>query len=135
MTKFDVVKQRGTNGAHYGIATHDIVETLERWDASYGLELRDVDHDRMLIGFRSLPDNLSRLAQEIYGICPDVIGQHSVCMDQMVELLEKEIGAVFTEDVDFEDEVLGLELLEQILRSKRTIALWWASMREVMVAR
>lgn len=124
MSKFDAVKNTDTIGTNYGIATHDLVQTLERWDASYGLEILDVGRQRLCVGFRSLPDDLTRLAEEVYGICPDVMAEHSACVAETVAVMTEEGLGDLTQGVDFEEE-LGLELLEQKLRSHKAVAMVW----------
>jgi hypothetical protein len=128
-SKFAQVYEKGTNGINYDLSTDDIVAMLERWDALYSIEISDVDNDRLLVQFASLPDDLSDLAKEIYEFCPDVIDQHFGCMDDMVEMMgDEELPpelADLVEGVDFEDENFGEILLQRALKSSKAVALWW----------
>lgn len=124
MTKFEGVSRSGTNGTNYGIATSDIVEMLERWDSNYGLDIIDVERNRLCIGFRNLPDNLIRLAEEIYGLCPNVMAEHATAVEETVAAMEGAGLGDLTRDVEFEEE-LGLELLEEALRESRSVTLRW----------
>lgn len=124
MSKFNGLNESGIRGADQGIATNDIVETLERWDANYGLEIVDVARNRLCVGFRSLPDNLTRLADEIYGICPSIMAEHAETMSETRAVMDGVGLGELTEGVEFEEE-LGLELLEETLREKKTVTLRW----------
>lgn len=124
MSMFDVVKKSGTNGTSYGISTGDIVEMLERWDARYGLEIIEVERNRLCLAFHTLPEDIGTLAEEMYGICPEVLGEHAGGLEETIVAMERAGLAALTEGMDFAEQ-LGLDLLEETLRAKRTVALRW----------
>lgn len=131
MSKFEVLNDKGTNGENYDVSTDTIIEKLKQWDSNYGIEISDVEHNSLFVTFKSLPDDLVILANEIYEFCPDVIDQHFGCMDEMVEMMD-ETGQELTpemaqliEGVDFENEDFGEELLRRSLRSTHAVSLWW----------
>jgi len=101
------------------------------WDSSYTIDISDVEHDRLIVTFSSIPGDLTGLANEIYEFCPDVIDQHFGCMDEMVDMFEEhgqELGPELSElieGVDFNDENFGIILLQRSLKSSKSVALWW----------
>lgn len=131
MSKFDVIKENNTNGANHDISTEDVIKKLEDWDSRYGIEINDVSHDRLIVKFHAMPENVESLAKEIYQFCPDVIDQHFGCMDEMVEMMEeagRELSpeiAELIEGVDLEGENFGEVLLQKSLKSTMSVALWW----------
>ncbi len=131
MSKFDSIRQAGTDGINYDLTNEDIVAKLMAWDEAYGIDIAEVGHDRALVTFQTLPDDVMALAAEIYAFCPDVIDQGFGCMDDMVEMmaeanqpLEPETTQLI-EGVDFADDDFGLKILERSLRTTRQVALWW----------
>lgn len=131
MSKFDLVREMGTAGINYDITNEDVIDKLTEWDEAYGIDIEDVAHDRLVVKFQSLPEDLDELASDIYDFCPDVIEQHFGCMDDLVDVMEdsgQEISedlAELIEDVDFEQENFGEELLQKSLRLTQQVALWW----------
>lgn len=129
--KFAQLYEMQTNGINCDLQTDDICEKLDKWDSLYAIEVTDVEQDRLLVKFASLPDDLSELVDEIDEFCPDVIEQHFGCMDDAVEMMQEhdqEIPDEMAEliaGVDFNDENFGKVLLEKSLRSSKMLALWW----------
>lgn len=131
MSKFDTLRKNGTGGPNVDVSTEDVIKKLEQWDSQYGIEISDVSHDRVLVKFSSLPDNLESFAKEVYEFCPDVVDQHFGCMDEMVEMMEEsgqkiapEIAELI-EGVNLEDENFGEVLLQKSIRSTQSVSLWW----------
>lgn len=131
MSQYDQIIENQINGSNYGISTQKIVEKLKFWDAQYGINILDVTNDSILLEFKSLPDDLDPLAAEIYDFCPDIIDQNFGCMDEMVEMMEasgrelpQEIAELI-EEIDFDDEDFGRQLLKKSLLQSRQISLWW----------
>jgi len=117
----------------HNISDENIIEKLKQWDSLYGIEIEisETEHDRLLVRFMSLPDNLDILSKDIYEFCPDVIEQHFGCMDEMIDMME-ETGqklppelAQLIEGVDFEREDFGEILLRKSLKATHSVSLWW----------
>lgn len=127
--KFSPLYVMRTNGINYGLTTEDIVQTLTQWDEHYGIDISDIHHDRLVVTFTSLPDDLSQLANKIYEFCPDVIDQHFGCMDDLVDMMGDEAlpaeMEAFLAGVDFTDENFGEVLLQKSLALTNMVALWW----------
>ncbi|BFM41128.1 DUF4253 domain-containing protein [Synechocystis sp. LKSZ1] len=128
MDKYQILREKQTNGDNYDLDTADIIERLQKWDRDYGIVLSGVESDRLVVVFQQLPADLDSLAQEIYQFCPDIIDQHFGCFDDLFsgpsatwppELQE------FLAGIDFEDENFGLELLKRSLAQSSTVGLWW----------
>ncbi len=114
-----------------GVLTKDMIATLERWDAAYGIEAEVGAGSLLLVNFKTLPADVSPLAAEIYEFCPDVVDQNFGCMDVMVEMMEasgqplsEEIAALI-KGVDFSDDDFGHVLLRRSLEHTRSVGLWW----------
>jgi len=131
MDKYEELRTQGTNGANFDIETEDVIARLKDWDERYGIDLSEVESDRVTVRFDSLPDDLDSLAGEIYEFCPDTIDQGFGCYDEMIdaaEEMEQEVPDDVRElvnGVDLEDEDYGLELLKRSLRREMVIGLWW----------
>ena len=129
--KFSQLQQKKTDGGDYGLSTEDIILKLTQWDKAYGIEIDDVAHDRLMVRFKSLPDDVMKLAQEIYAFCPDVVDQGFGCWDDMVEMMH-EAGQkpdaemqLLLEGIDFSDDDFGVELLRKSLVLNQSVNLWW----------
>lgn len=79
--KYRLLYEQATAGE--GQSTDEIVETLKRWDESFGIDVEAASGDSVTIGFSSLPDNLGDFYKEAMDVCPDVAGTKST--------LEKEL--------------------------------------------
>lgn len=131
MSKFEIVREKETEGPNEGITNDDIIAKLEEWDSAYSVEVDEVGGDRLTVRFGELPVDLADLSQEIYKLCPDIIGQHFGCMDELVEMME-ETGqelepelADLVDGVDLEAEDFGMQLLRKSLASTKSVSLWW----------
>jgi len=122
---------KGTNGCNYDLDTADIIQKLRVWDAQYGIELAEVESDRLIVTFSNLPDDLTELALDIYEFCPDTIDQGFGCADDAINMLQKSQQGIpadlqeMIEGIDFEDENFGLEILKRSLISTKELFLWW----------
>ncbi len=125
MSKFDVVRKAGTSGIRYGITTADIIEMLVRWDARHGIDISHVAGDFMIVQFAALPAAVVQLAEEIYGICPDVIRQQLAWAEEMMNALREVDRDACEKLAALDEEALGLKLLEHALKTTRAVALWW----------
>lgn len=129
--RFAALYAHHTNGIHCGLTTDGVVAVLKDWDARFGIEISDVSESRLTVAFRTLPEDLSGLAQEIHAFCPDVVEQGFGCMDEMVEMYEETGREVpphlqpLIEGIDFTKEGFGLEILARDLKARRQIVLWW----------
>ena len=131
MSKYDLIIKNKINGSNYDVTTSDIVEKLKLWDSISGIDIVDVTNDCVLFVFKSLPEDLDSLSQEIYEFCPDLIDQNYGCMDQMIEMME-ESGQELPQDildlvdgVDFSENDFGMKLLKKSLIRTKQVLLWW----------
>lgn len=129
--KFAPLYEHGTNGINCDLMTADVVAVLMDWDERLGIELSEVGHDRVVVHFSSLPDDVDTLAREIYAFCPDVIEQGFGCFDEMIEMNEVTGGDLppdiraLVEGIDFDDDDFGLEILKRDMVAQRVVRLWW----------
>ena len=131
MDKFEQLRTNRTNGDNYDVSNDDIIARLRSWDEKYGVELSDIEHDKVTVRFNRLPDDVGSLAREIDSFCPDVIAQNFGCFDELIDTAE-EMGMPISDDirklvdgVDFEDEKYGMELLTRSLTRSMGVGLWW----------
>ena len=68
--KYQSLYQMATAGD--GLSTDEIVTTLQKWDKRHGITITDVEPDRLVVKFSTLPDEFDKLFKEIVVICPDV---------------------------------------------------------------
>ncbi len=127
--KFAPLFEQATAAPNFDLETVDIVRQLQAWDQQYGIEIDAVEADGLTVVFKTLPDTLSPLAQEIYEFCPDVIDQHFGCFDDLLESLdEPELSpelAELIQGIDFNRDDFGLKLLEKSLTMTQSVGLWW----------
>ena len=73
--KYEPLLFEATNAVNYDIYTPQIIEKLKSWDSKYGIELYGVGTDFVFGEFKIQPNNLKKLAKEIYQFCPDIVDQ------------------------------------------------------------
>jgi len=90
-----------------------------------------VADDRLTVLFQHLPEDLDKLAADIYEFCPDTVDQGFACFEDMLENAEDLDPKVANElrelaaGIDFADGNFAFELLKKSLRRDRAIGLWW----------
>jgi hypothetical protein len=131
MDKYKELKSCGTHGANYELSTENIVTKFQEWEKQCEFSLSDIEWDRVVVNFRTLPENLDSFARDVYDFCPDIIDQGFGCIDEMIGWAEEtgeDIPEAMRElvyGVNFEDEDYGLELLKRSLKRDMKICLWW----------
>ena len=131
MGKFDALQDAQTNGANYDVMTEDIIAKLEEWDAQFGVEISNVTHSTVNVKFAKVPDDVVKMANDIYELCPDIIEQHYGCMDDMLEAME-EFGQdidpklkALVDGIDFSDDDFGMQILQKAIREEHVLPFWW----------
>ncbi|WP_049722829.1 DUF4253 domain-containing protein [Gilvimarinus polysaccharolyticus] len=131
MNKFDIIKEKETNGANYDLSPDDIIDRLTAWDSMYGVSIDNIDHNRCEVTFDSLPDDLEAFASEIYSFCPDIVDQGYGCIDEMIEMMEESGQPIpekimdQIEGVDLSEEDYGLKVLQNVIRKEKRLGFWW----------
>ena len=131
MGKFDTLKDAQANGVNYDVMTEDIIAKLEEWDAQFGVEISNVAHDAVNVKFTKVPDDVPKIANEVYELCPDIIEQHYGCMDDMMDAMEgfgQEIDPklkALVDGIDFNDDEFGMQILQKAIREGHVLPLWW----------
>ncbi len=127
--KFADLRDRGTHGINFDLRTEDIIARLSQWDQAYGLDLSEVDTDRVGFVLKRLPDDLDSFVREVYDFCPDTVDQGFGCFadaygrDHPEDLPEG--VAELIEGIDFDDPEYGLEIMKRSIRRDREVMLWW----------
>jgi hypothetical protein len=131
MDKYQDLRVYQTHGINCDLETEDIIEQLNIWDERYGIEILNVESDRVKVLFKDIPDDVTLLATEIYEFCPDIIDQHFGYFKEMLEAAQEgkmDLPDSFYElidGVDLEDKDYGLELLKKSLKRDKVISLLW----------
>ena len=131
MDKYQDLRVYQTHGINCDLETEDIIEKLNIWDERYGIEILNVESDRVKVLFKDIPDDVTLLVTEIYEFCPDITDQHFGCFKEMIEIAEEtkmDFPDSFYElidGVDLDAEEHGLELLKRYLKKNKVINLLW----------
>jgi len=131
MDKYQDLRVYQTHGINCDLETEDIIERLNIWDERYGIEILNVESDRVKVLFKDLPDDLTLLVTEIYEFCPDITDQHFGCFKEILEAGQEgkmDLSDSFYElidGVDLDAEGHGLELLKRYLKKNKVINLLW----------
>ena len=87
--KFEALLFEATNAVNYDIYTPEIIETLQKWDSLYGIEIYGVGFDFVDGHFNKLPDNIKPFAEEMYRFCPDIVDQGTGSIEELIKELKK----------------------------------------------
>lgn len=102
-SKFDFVKYAGT-GTYHGIDDAKLIEKLKLWDRQFGIDVIATCHRSLDVEFRTLPENMSELCNDVHQLCPDL----------------------FLEDrSDYEETAAGLRAFASELKRTKSIHFWW----------
>jgi hypothetical protein len=131
MDKYQDLRVYQTHGINCDLETEDIIEQLNIWDERYGIEILNVESDRVKVLFKDIPDDVTLLVTEIYEFCPDITDQHFGYFKEILEAGQEgkmDLSDSFYElidGVDLDAEEHGLELLKRYLKKNKVINLWW----------
>ena len=131
MDKYQDLRVYQTHGINCDLETEDIIEQINIWDERYGIEILNVESDRVKVLFKEIPHDVTLLVSEIYEFCPDITDQHFGYFKEMLEAAQEgkmDLPDSFyelIEGVDLEDKDYGLELLKKSLKRDKVISLLW----------
>ena len=131
MDKYQDLRVYQTHGINCDLETEDIIEKLNIWDERYGIEILNVENDKVKVLFKDIPDDVTLLVTEIYEFCPDITDQHFGYFKEILEAAQEgkmDLPDSFYElidGVDLEDKDYGLELLKKSLKRDKVISLLW----------
>jgi hypothetical protein len=86
-----------SDACNYDKDTEEIIEKLQAWHQSWGIDVFHAETDTIELMLLALPANLPEFARDVYEFCPDIVDQG--------------VGSV--------------EALEQSIRNSRQVYLWW----------
>ena len=72
---YSIIEIRHPSGANYDVSTNDLMDRLKGWEASCQFQIVGAASSWVAIQFDTLPENICRLAEEIYQFCPDTVDQ------------------------------------------------------------
>ncbi|WP_006788345.1 DUF4253 domain-containing protein [Thiorhodospira sibirica] len=129
--RYTLIRHAQTDGINYDLDTQAIIERLQAWEALCEFRVTGAQRDSLHITFDTLPEDLDAFVRELYDFCPDLVDQGTGCMDDLLRMI-KETGyeldeneKKLIEEIDFEDENFGLEILKRDLERKKSLMLWW----------
>ena len=129
MAKFDILREKQTNGINYGRSNDDVITTLEQWDSLYGATVTNAEHDSVNVKFDRLPDDIHQFAAEVYEFCPDTVDQGTGLYDADyaadVDPEDEPELAALLDGIDFSSPKYGLEILARSIESTQSVCLWW----------
>ncbi|MBE9222533.1 DUF4253 domain-containing protein [Cyanobacterium stanieri LEGE 03274] len=127
MVNLENIKIYQTNGINYDVTTEDIIVKLLDWDQKFGITISNVSYDTLTVYFHNLPNNVRIMAEEIYEFCPDIIDQGYGCMDEILTMGQKidERLKPLLQGVEMNSPDFGLQILENVLKVKKKVCLWW----------
>jgi hypothetical protein len=89
LDQFDILRFRGTNGCNYSIDNEGLIQTLQRWNEKYPLEIIGADVDWVESIFFKQPENMLAFAEEVYKFCPDIVEQGTKTVEALAEEMKK----------------------------------------------
>ena len=128
---FAAVRAAVTDAPNFSLDNADIINRLAQWQSLCSFVVKSAKKDQIEIEFTTLPKDMEAFARELYDFCPDLVDQGTGCVHEMLESLE-EMGEELDpemmkliEDVDFNDENYGVEILKRQVEQNKAISLWW----------
>ena len=128
---FAAIRKAGTCAPNFDLDTEAIIEHLTQWQALGSFSVTDAGPATVNLEIKTLPDDMDAFVQDLYGFCPDLVDQGTICVPEILEAMEAQ-GKEPTpemlkliEGVDFGDENYGLEILKREIRREMKIRLWW----------
>lgn len=126
MTWQTELEAKQTSGVNCDVTTADIIAFLDEWSTRCSFTVSDVGHDRFVLTFSELPDDVDALARAIYAICPDTVEQGFGCMAEAHEhgMLPDHLAALL-DGVDLDAEDYGVVVMARGIARDKLVTLWW----------
>lgn len=80
---YDILRVMQTNGEEYEITTEDIIERLKEWEKRYPFEIIGAENGWVEIEFRTVPQDLTVFAEEVFDFCPDTVEQDAGSIEEL----------------------------------------------------
>jgi len=90
-SQFDIIRFMETTGNDIDLGTNDIVEKLMDLNDRYTINIFRANYDDVGFEVKTLPDDLTTFAEEMYKFCPDCVDQGVGSIEKLVETYEKTI--------------------------------------------
>jgi len=81
---YTIVEIMKSSGLNYDIDNDQVISKLQKWDSKYGIRLYGAEFDYVFIGFKTIPDNLTKFGKEAYEFCPDAVDQNYGTLEEMI---------------------------------------------------
>ena len=86
--QFDYLRLARTKGVNHGLDTEKISRRLNRLNNDYGIEIVQAETDTVIFRFVKPPWNYTKVADEIYDLCPDIVNRGTGTKEELGEYLK-----------------------------------------------
>jgi hypothetical protein len=86
--QFDYLRLARTRGVNHGLDTEKISRRLARLNNDYGIEIVQAETDTVIFRFLKPPWNYTKVADEIYELCPDIVTRGTGTKEDLGEYLK-----------------------------------------------
>lgn len=90
-SQFDIIRFMETTGNDTDLSTDDIVTKLMDLHDRYTINIFRANYDDVGFEVKTVPDDLTAFAEEMYKFCPDCVDQGAGSIEELVETYEKTI--------------------------------------------
>jgi hypothetical protein len=91
---YKVMKYAETNGVNYDINTSDIIAKYKQWDREFGIRAVSIGSDFCECEIRNKDIDYTKLAEDVYQFCPDVVEQGTLTLERLADEMKKK-GSIF----------------------------------------
>lgn len=114
---YQIVKFFGTGAGNYDLSNQDIINKLRDWEKLCEFEILGGGGDTLELAFKTLPDDLSAFAEDVYEFCPDLMDQGYVGPPLGEGATMEDLGRAMDEQT--------LEDLADYLERNKAVSFWW----------
>lgn len=72
-SQFDALRLAQTEPVNHGLSTGDVINRLQKYDRSFGVEVFQAETDSVLFKLGKLPGNLRAFCNDLHLFCPDTV--------------------------------------------------------------
>ena len=84
-SQFDILRIAASDAVNYDKGTEDLINQLQSWDESIGVDIFQAETDTVQFRLKSMPGNMLAFAQEVYEFCPDIVDQGVGSVEDLAE--------------------------------------------------
>ena len=123
--KFEVLREKRTLAHDGDRGTEWLIEHLTRWDDKYGIALSEVDHSRVMVELKTIPDDVDAFTADVFSICPDVVTEYFTSFTDLADYNSNPNYAKSIDGLDEMDNDFGLKAMKRWIVLERKLPLYW----------